>query len=105
MPNAIETVTDIQDKVFAGLETSQRAVLESVRSWAETTEMVFSKLPELLFSTPAKPNEVLENTFGFTQKVLTSQRDFATKVFEAALPATKAPSSAAQSAKATASRA
>lgn len=94
MPTAIETTTAIQDKVYAGIQASQRAVLDSVKTWSETVETVFAKLPELATATPAPPSQVLENAYGFTQKVLASQREFLTQVFEATLPATRAPSAA-----------
>lgn len=103
MPTATETTTAIQDKVYAGIEASQKAVVDSVRTWAETVETVFSRLPELAFSTPVPPSEVFENTFGFTERVLASQREFLTQVFQATLPARRAPASAAQGAQAKAS--
>lgn len=98
MPTAIETTTAIQDKVYAGMQVGQKAVLDSVKSWADTMETVFSKLPELATATPVPPGQLLENAFGFTQKVLTSQREFFTQVFEAAQPATRAPAAAAKAA-------
>jgi hypothetical protein len=90
MPTALETTTAIQDKVFAGIEASQRAVVDYVRAWAETVETTFSKLPELATAEPLKPSQVLETTLGFTEKVVASQREFASRLFEAALPATNA---------------
>lgn len=95
MPTSIETTTAIQDKMYAGLQVGQKAVLDSVKTWAETMETVFSKLPELATATPVPPGQLLSNAYGFTQKVLTSQREFFTQVFEAALPATRAPAAAA----------
>ena len=47
MATALDTTREIQDKVFAGIETSQKAVVDVVKSWAETVELTFSKLPEL----------------------------------------------------------
>lgn len=97
MPTALDTTTAIQEKVFTNLQVGQRAILDMVRSWAETTEFVFAKVPELTLADPAgKPTQVLESTLGFTEKVIASQREFANKVFEAALPATRAPASGAQ---------
>lgn len=94
MPTSIETTTAIQDKVFANLQVGQKAIVDSVRSWAETVETVSAKLPELVSSPPASPTQVLESTFGFTEKVLASQREFFTQVFDAAQPVTRAPQSA-----------
>ena len=95
MPNALETTTEIQDKVFAGIQASQNAVVDYVRAWAETVETTFSKLPELATSEPLKPSQVMETTLGFTEKIVTSQREFASRLFEAALPVTQAATAAA----------
>lgn len=100
MPTAIETTAAIQDTLYTGMERSQKAVVDSVKGWAETVETVLAKLPDLAFATPAPPSQILENTFGFTEKVLANQRDFLTQLFDAALSATRAPSAAAQSAQA-----
>jgi hypothetical protein len=104
MATALETTKEIQDKVFAGIETGQKAVIDVVRTWAETVETTFSKLPELAFADPAKPSELLETTFSFTERVFNSNRDFASKVFEALLPATRAATAGTQSAAAQASK-
>jgi hypothetical protein len=100
MPSAIDTTTEIQQKFLAGLEASQRAVVTLVGTWAETVESVVSKLPELAVTEPVKPTQALETMFGFTEKVLASQRDFAGQVFQAAMPATRAPAAAANTARA-----
>lgn len=90
MPTALETTTAIQDKVFAGIEAGQKAVVDYVRAWAETVETTFSRLPELATAEPLKPSQLLETTLGFTERVVASQREFASRLFEAALPATQA---------------
>lgn len=94
MPTAIETTTAIQDTVFAGLRTGQKATLDSVKSWAEAVETVFAKLPDLATATPSPPSQLLESAYGFSQKVAASQQEFLTQVFEALLPATRAPATA-----------
>jgi hypothetical protein len=104
MPTALETTREIQDKVFAGIEASQKAIVVGVRTWAESFETVFSKLPELAFADPAKPSELFESTFSFTERVFNSNREFATKVLEAVLPATRAATAGTQSAAAQASK-
>ncbi len=104
MPTALETTTEIQQKFLTGMEASQKAFVTLVGSWADTVEAVASKLPELVVTEP-KPTQALENVFSFSEKVLSSQRDFANQVFQAAMPATRAPTSAAQSARTAASKA
>jgi hypothetical protein len=105
MATALDTTKEIQDKVFAGIETGQKAVVDVVRSWAETVELTFSKLPELAFADPAKPSELLESAFGFSERLFNSNRDFASKVFEAWLPATRAAAAGTQSAASATSKA
>jgi hypothetical protein len=95
MPSALETTNAIQDKVFAGIEASQKAVVDYVRAWADTVATTFSKLPELATAEPLKPSQVTETTLGFTEKVVASQREFASRLYEAALPATQAATGAA----------
>jgi hypothetical protein len=103
MPTALDTTNAIQDKLFQNLQVSQRAVVDVVRSWAETTELVFSKLPDLSLSDPSgRPaSQVFETGLGFTERVLASQRDFANQLFEAAMPVTRAPAAGAAATRAT----
>lgn len=105
MATALDTTREIQDKLFAGIETGQKAYVDAVKSWAETVELTFSKLPELPFADPAKPSELLESTFSFSERLFNSNRDFASKVFEAWLPATRAAAAGTQSAATAASKA
>ncbi len=98
MATALETTKEIQDKVYAGIEVGQRAAVEVARSWAETVETLFSKLPELPFSDPPRPSQVLENAFGFSERVFAANRDFTSRFFEAVLPATRAAAAGTQSA-------
>lgn len=98
MATALDTTKEIQDKVFAGIQTGQKAVLDVVKTWAETVELTFSKLPELAFADPVKPSEFLESSFSFSERVFNSNRDFASKVFEAWLPATRAATASTQAA-------
>lgn len=98
MATALATTKEIQDKVLAGIETGQQAFVDVVRSWAEAVETTFAKLPELATAPPAKPSELLESTFSFTERVFNSNRDFATRVFEAMVPATRAATAGTRSA-------
>lgn len=98
MPTALDTTTEIQQKFLAGLEASQKAVITLVGTWAETVESVVSKLPELAVTEPIKPTQAFESMFGFTEKLLSSQREFAGQVFQAAMPATRVPNTAAKAA-------
>ncbi|MGH9177400.1 MAG: hypothetical protein ACRD0N_02440, partial [Acidimicrobiales bacterium] len=70
MPTALDTSVAIQDKLFQNLQVGQKAVIDMVRSWAETTELVFAKLPDLTLSeSAARPSQVFETGLGFTERV------------------------------------
>jgi hypothetical protein len=91
MPTSAEITHEVQEKVLDNIHVGQRAVVDCVRSWAETVEMTLSKLPELAFAdAPLKPSQVFESAFAFTERMMASQRKFAAQVFEAALPITRA---------------
>lgn len=105
MPTAVETTTTIYDKFFESVEAGQQAVIDSVRQWSETVELIASRAPELAFSEPMKPSEVFDATVGFTERLVSRQRDFASRLIEAALPAARAPQAATRSGSATARQA
>lgn len=98
MPTALDTTTEIQQKFLASMEASQKAVITLVGTWAETVESVVSKLPELAVTEPIKPTQAFDSMFGFTEKLMASQRQFAGQLFQAVLPATRVPTTAAKSA-------
>jgi hypothetical protein len=95
MPTPIEITNAVEDKVLDSVRVGQKAVVDTVRSWAETVETVFSRLPELgSVDTPLKPTQAFENAFGFAERLWATQREFAAQVLEAAVPATRAAASA-----------
>jgi hypothetical protein len=94
MATALEATTAIQDKMFSTMQIGQKAMLDSVKSWAETVETVYAKLPELATADPIKPTQLMELTLGFSEKLMSSQQDFTTKLFEAMIPATRAATAA-----------
>jgi len=98
MPTPVETTSAIQEKFFASMQVSQKAMVDTARSWAETFEAVASTLPKVELPDP-KAGDIFETSLDFSKKVLASQRDFATKLFEAVQPITSAPASAASAAK------
>lgn len=98
MANTIEATTAIQDKMFSAMKISQKAMIDSVRGWAETVETVYAKAPDFVTTGKDAPTQWFETTLGFTEKVMSSQKEFTTKLFEAMQPATRAATSAATSA-------
>jgi len=98
MATALEATTAIQDKMLSSMQIGHKAMLDSAKSWAETIETVYAKMPDLITADPIKPAKLFEMTLGFTEKVMSSQQEFTTKLFEAMIPATKAATAAATSA-------
>jgi hypothetical protein len=94
MATALEATTAVQDKMFTALQVGQKAMLEGVKTWADTVETVYAKMPDLMTAEPLKPTQLFETTLAFTEKVLASQQDFTTKLFEAMMPAAKAAATA-----------
>ncbi len=95
MTTSLETTTAIQDKLYAGMIVGQKAVIDSVKTWADIVETMYTKMPDLMKAGPMKPMELIENTIGFTEKVMTSQKDFFSKLVEATTPVTKLATTAA----------
>ena len=96
MATATEVTQEIQDRVLDTVRVGQKGVIEFVRSWADTMEKTFSRLPELTLSNqPPRPGQTFESTLAFTERLWASQREFASQLFEAAVPATRAASAAA----------
>ncbi|MGH9224026.1 MAG: hypothetical protein ACRD2W_09670 [Acidimicrobiales bacterium] len=99
MATATEVTQEVQERFLDTVQVGQKAVVDFVRSWADTVEATFSKLPEFTLSDSGpRPGQAFEAAFGFTERLLASQRDFANLLFEAVVPATRAPSAAARQA-------
>jgi hypothetical protein len=81
-----EPTQSMQEQVLAALKQSQDAVVRAVEAWSDAV----AKVPRPNVDVPAfakdlpKPEEVLETTFDFAQKILDAQREFARNVLRAA---------------------
>jgi hypothetical protein len=102
MPSTIDITKEVQEKVLESMKVGQRAVVDSVRSWASTAETIFSRFPDFVTAEPtAKPNEYFQSAASFAERALASQREFVQHVYEAFVPAARAAANAGpQSAKA-----
>jgi hypothetical protein len=84
----MSTITDIttlvQEQVLTGLELSQRWVLGTLRTTAETLDSVLpdlGKVPEQpLAQHLPNPRETVDAGFDFVERLVASQRAFASKV-------------------------
>jgi hypothetical protein len=79
---------DVQEQLFAALRQGQDVVVKAVESWASAV----GKLPTPPLSVPfseeiPSPEEVLETSFQFAQKLLDAQHSFARDIVRAAAPA------------------
>jgi hypothetical protein len=81
-----EPTHTMQEQVLTALKQSQDAVVRAVETWSDAV----ARVPRPNVEVPAfakdlpKPEEILESTFDFAQKVLDAQRDFARNVLRAA---------------------
>jgi hypothetical protein len=80
------------DAVIAGVKQSQEVAFSGISLWADFAGKAFS-LPELeslpFVDQLPDPKAVVESSFGFTQELLATQKDFAFKVVDALTPAKK----------------
>ena len=80
------------DAILAGVKQSQEVVFSGISLWADFAGKAFT-LPELealpFVEQLPEPKAVVESSFGFTQELLATQKDFALKVVDALTPAKK----------------
>ena len=79
----------VQDDILKTVQTSQEAVLDAVKAWADAVQSIKPKLPAV--SPPfadklPKPAEVVANAYDFAEQLLASQRKFAEDVLKATSP-------------------
>jgi hypothetical protein len=84
--SVLETV---QDQLLEAIVTGEEAVLSGVKTLAQSTQPITGKLPEMPFADRLpNPVDIVDNAFGFAEKLLANQRDFAVKLVQAYRPAT-----------------
>ncbi|HEU5392184.1 MAG TPA: hypothetical protein VFV73_40465 [Streptosporangiaceae bacterium] len=89
------TTQGLQDEVLNTVRKSQEAVIDAIRTWAETVQSITPKLP--VVPVPGadklpKPEEVVASAYDFAEQLLASQRKFAEEVVKATaslMPATE----------------
>jgi hypothetical protein len=85
----------LQDEVLNTVRTSQEAVIDALKTWAEAVQSVTPKVPAV--PVPGadklpKPEEVVASAYDFAEQLLAGQRRFAEEVVKATsslLPATE----------------
>lgn len=88
MTDVKEITEAAQDQVLSALKMGQTAIVEGVRTWADT---VGSVTPESLkldsvpgFDSLPDPKDLMNVSFGFAQELLNTQKEFAQNLLAAA---------------------
>src|SRR5437879_12605587 len=87
MATATEMITSLEDQVLETVKQGQEAIVKAVRTWADASKNLIPDLPPLPFADqlPAT-SELVEKAFAFCDKLLASQRGFASAILDAATP-------------------
>jgi hypothetical protein len=87
-----------EQQFLEAVRQSQQAIVDAVGAWTKGVESLSASYPPVPEDyEPPKPEEVVERSFDFAEKLLTSQREFARNVLAAAAPAFRQPGQDAQS--------
>jgi hypothetical protein len=86
MSTPIELSKAAQEQILAAIKQSQEIALTGVELWA-TAVAPFAKAPQapIALDLP-KPADLVANSFGFAEKILASQKEFAQKVVAVTAP-------------------
>jgi hypothetical protein len=83
MPTTTSTQQEIQDQFFSIVAKGQEITLDAIKTMVDTIQSVTPKLPSIDVPFADKlPNaqEVVTSGYEFAEKLLTSQRKFASEV-------------------------
>jgi hypothetical protein len=85
MPTAKDPTQELQGQVLDGIRKSQEAVIDGMRTWAETIQQLVpgttqAAVPRTDLPTPA---EVVDSVFDFAAQLLNAQRELAHSVLGA----------------------
>jgi hypothetical protein len=80
---------EVQAEILKTVRRSQEAVIDAIKTWADTVRTIAPPMPEL--SLPftdklPKPEELVGNAYDFAEKLLAGQRKFAEDVLRATAP-------------------
>ncbi|HEV2373401.1 MAG TPA: hypothetical protein VGS19_14650 [Streptosporangiaceae bacterium] len=89
MTTTRELGQEVQTEVLKTVRKSQEAVIDAIKTWADTVRSIMP--PQLELSAPLadklpKPDELVANAYDFAEKLLASQRKFAEEVLQATAP-------------------
>jgi hypothetical protein len=84
---------ELQGQILDTVSKSQEAVIDALRTWADTIQSITPPLPALSPAIAAKlpkPEELVANAYDFAEQVLANQRKFAEDVLQAMAPVAEA---------------
>ena len=88
MSTTSEYAQTAQEQTLKTIRESQQAVVEAVRTWADTVEKIVPDSPALpAIEELPSPQEILQTSFGFAEELLKAQREFAENILAASAPA------------------
>jgi hypothetical protein len=96
MNATMNVIAKAQEETLAGVRRSQEAVIEVVGAWSKAVKRLGNELPAPKVEGFPTPQQAVESSFDFAQKLLDAQRDFATSLLKAAEPASRATRDAAK---------
>ena len=79
----------VQDDILKTVQTSQEAVLDAVKAWADAVQSITPKLPAVnppFADKLPKPEDVVASGYDFAEHLLANQRKFAEDVLKATAP-------------------
>jgi hypothetical protein len=87
MASASEMITALEEQVLETVRQTQDAVVKAVQTWADASKSLIPDLPPVPFADQL-PNtaDMVESAFNFADRLLTSQRQFAAAILDAAKP-------------------
>jgi hypothetical protein len=95
---------ELQEEILRTVRKSQEAVIDAIRTWADTVQSIAPKLPAVSVPLADKlpnPQDMVASAYDFAEQLLASQRKFAEDVFKATASLTQGKGNG-QAAKATA---
>jgi hypothetical protein len=92
MPADKDPTQEIQAQVLDGIRKSQEAVIDGMRTWAETIQQLVPGATQAAMPRTEQlptPAEVVDSVFDFAAQLLAAQRELAHSVLGAATAATE----------------
>ena len=76
-----------QEQALKSIRETQQAIVEAVRTWADSIEKTTPASSALPFAEELpSPQEIVQTSFGFAEQLLKAQREFAENLITAAAP-------------------